>query len=45
MEKENERSTFIKLEINHADIVPKGRGGIMYGEIQSQIQNKSVIHM
>lgn len=34
-----------KLEINHADIVPKGRGGIMYGEIQNQIQNKSVIHM
>ena len=35
---------FSKLEINHADIVPMGRGGIVYGETQSQIQNKSLIH-
>lgn len=39
------KDPFSKLEINHADIVPMGREGIMYGEIQSQIQNKSVIHM
>lgn len=32
------KDPFLKLEINYADIVPKGRGGIMYGEIQSQIQ-------
>lgn len=33
------KDPFLKLEINYADIVPKGRGGgIMYGDIQSQIQ-------